>query len=97
MKDITHERLKAMKDPELEEAIFQPQSSRRAAKIFSFLRDNSNLTTLAGGMQHYVTGLDVDKLSRVAKGYGLNLFKYMFAVRMYENGILKAQEKNMEK
>jgi len=61
------------------------------------LTTNSNLTTSIGGMETITTGIDRHKLSEVAKGYNIDIFKYMFAVDMFENGILESQSRARDK
>ena len=57
-----------------------------------FLRENENLVTVAGGMEHYVTGFDRSKLFPLARDwYGIDLSKFRFAVDWYEAGMLKLQ------
>lgn len=94
MKNMTVEKIIAINDPEIEKAVFLPKASRLAQKIFRFLQENTNLVTTAGGMEHYVTGLDRYKLVELARGYNINLFKYMFAVKLYEDGMLEIQSQN---
>ena len=82
------EKLEKLNDPEITKAFTQPPLPKLGQKIINFLSENSNLVTTAGGMSYVVTGLDRYKLVELAKGYSINLFKYMFAVKLYEQGLI---------
>ena len=92
------EHIASLNDPDIIEAVTWPSVPKRAARLFQFLRDNDNLVTVAGGMEHFVTGLDRSKLLHVARdGYGIDLPRYMFAVGWYEHGMLKQQQNRLKK
>jgi len=78
------------------DAYFPPKASQLAIKIFNFFRDNDRCTINAGGMQHYIMCLDKEKLTNIAKTYNIDLGKYMFALRVYENKILQKQNRELE-
>ena len=92
MKNLSIEKIRKLDDPEIEEAVFRPKMTRLANKIFDFIEKNSNLTTQMGGMSPVITGLDRFKLVELAKGYGIDLFRYMPMVDYYERKMLKAYE-----
>lgn len=83
----------AREDEEINAAVFPPESSRKARKIYDFLVANSNLTTMVSGMAVVVTGLDRSKLSEVAKHYGIDMSRYLNIIDLYENKMLKDQER----
>ena len=95
--NLTFDAVAKLDDDEIKDAVFSPRVSKRAKKIFDFIHDNANLTTSLGGMDINITGLDKYKLSELAKGYNINLFKYMFAVKWYEEGMSENQARNREK
>ena len=77
-------------------AYYPPKDTpKKAFKIFLFLRNNDNHCTVAGGMQHYVTGLDKERLITIAKEYGIELSRYMFLVEHYQNKLLLKQNREM--
>lgn len=57
-------------------------------EVFNFLSSNSNLTTNVG-IDGFITGLDKYKLVLLAKEYGIDLVKYDFFLKMYEELFLK--------
>lgn len=75
-------------DPTITEAFTRPIVPRSVDKLFNFLQDNQNLITVAGGMGHHATGLDRYKLAEVGKGYGIDIYRWMFAIKIFEDGIL---------
>lgn len=87
---LTLDDILAFDDEVITEAILIPEAPRLALKVFKFIRDNDNLVTVAGGMEHHITGLDRFKLIHVAKKcYNINLSKYMFAVDLYERLLVR--------
>lgn len=84
-----------MGNRELLEIVTVPDVPRKAFRVFEFLRENENLVTVAGGMDHFVTGLNRAALFPLARNeYGINLRKYRFAVNWYEQGMLTRQKNN---
>jgi len=86
----------AFNDDEITKAFVKPTVPYKVSKLFDFLEENQNLITTAGGMQHHMTGLDRSKLVPLAQGYNINLFKWMFAVRMFETGLLEKHNQKDE-
>ena len=82
-----------MNDAEINKAIFQPESPRRAKKIYKFISDNANLITTAGGMGHIATGLDRSKYAIVAKAYDIDISKYESFIDYYEEMMIKEQNR----
>ena len=60
------------------------------------MRENDRHQILAGGMQSYMIGLDKEKLINIAKVYNIELGRYMPFVQMYENEMIKKQNRKME-
>jgi len=79
----------AFNDETITKAFIKPEVPKKVTNVFNFLESNQNLVTTAGGMEHFVTGLDRYKLNELAKGYNINFFSWMFAVNMFESGIIK--------
>lgn len=85
--------IKDLEDPRLLEAVVMPEAPRKATRLFTFLRDNQNMVTAVSGMDYFITGVDRHKLTELAKGYHIEIFRYMFAVDMFENKLLERQER----
>lgn len=68
-----------------------PNTNHEAIKIFSFLRENGNLTTEKSGMQGYSTGMDRPALKSICKDYGLDFFQIKNFVSYYENKMIERQ------
>jgi hypothetical protein len=108
MSHLSREKIFATEDEEIIEAFTPPSVPKRAMNIFTFLQTNRNLcTTMSGmttvitglemgGMTTVITGLDRYKLVSLAKGYGIDLFRYMFAVDYYEQEMLRQQDEIMK-
>ena len=54
------------------------------------MQDNHNLITKAGGMGHFPTGFDRAKLAEVGKGYGIDIYRWMFAINQYESLMIQS-------
>jgi len=92
---MRHETVKSileMEDEDINAAVFPPESSRKARRIYDFIVANSNLTTMVSGMSIAVTGMDRAKLMTVANGMGIDLGRYMNLIDLYEQEMLKEQE-----
>jgi hypothetical protein len=92
-KGSTVEQILERGDEILTAAVFPPESTRKARKIYNFLLANSNLTTMVSGMAVFATGMDRAKLAIVAKEYGIEMSRYLNLIDLYENEMLKDQER----
>lgn len=81
------EDLEKLNDPEITKAFTRPEVPRLVNRVVNFLQDNQNLMTTVGGMSVYVTGLDRYKLAEVGRGYGIDIYRWMYAVDMYEKNL----------
>ena len=49
---------------------------------------------LAGGMGHYITGLDINKIGEMATSYyNIDMSKYIYFFEYYENAMLEKLER----
>lgn len=93
MSELTLAAIKELDDAEITAAFVRPPAPFKVLRIFQFLTENENLTTTVSGMTSLHTGLNRHYLSQVARDmYKIDLSKWTFAVRWFEQGILKRQE-----
>jgi hypothetical protein len=76
-------------------AYFPPKATPEAYRIFSFLRGNDSHVISAGGMQHFVLGLDKSKLLPLAEVYGLEFDRIIPFVSLYESEMMKQQQRKL--
>jgi hypothetical protein len=84
------EEIEKLGDEQITQAFIRPPIPKSLAKLYNFLQDNQNLMTTIGGMDVQVTGLDRYKLAEVGKGYNINIYKWMYAINMYEKNLIKS-------
>lgn len=82
--------IKKLDDPQITEAFTRPKVPRSVSKLVDFLQSNQNLITSVGGMSVQVTGLDRFKLAEVGRGYNIDIYRWMFAIDMYEKGLVES-------
>ncbi|WBC28533.1 globin-like protein [Thiohalocapsa phage LS06-2018-MD03] len=87
--------IRALGDETITKAFVRPSVPRNVNRVFNFIIDNQNLVTVAGGMQHYVTGFHRPDMIDAAQSYNINLSKWMFMVNAYEKCMLDEQSNNM--
>jgi hypothetical protein len=92
MSEVSDAEIRALDDPEILSAFTRPELPPVAARVFRFLTENQNLvTSVSTGMGAHTTGLDRSKLWQVASAYGVRPSKWLFAIRRFEEGLLKRQ------
>ncbi len=96
--EIAIERLKDTSTKKRVDAKIPPKGTPSLSfTFFNFMRENENLTTERSGMQGYSTGIDRDKLTRVAKEYEIDLSRYLPIVSYYEGKMIEQQNREFEK
>jgi len=78
-------------------AYYPPPAPRKSIEIFRFLRKNDNhVTSVSGGMQTIVTGLDKSALRSIAPAYKLDFDRYVHLVDFYESKMLDQHDRARE-
>ena len=92
--NITKEEILADNIERYKKAYFPPKVPELAMNVWNFIRQNDHHVIVGGGMQHFILGLDKEKLGTIAdKYYNIDLGRFMFFINMYQNKLLERQHK----
>ena len=79
------------------DAFFPPKVPILSMKIFNFFVETQKYTINAGGMEHYVIGLDIQKIGDIGmKYYNIDLSRYKYFFDFFEEKLLDQQQKRRD-
>jgi len=93
---ITEEEIRADKNDLHIKAYFPPVVVHTAYPVYAFLRNNDGHVLVAGGMQHFILGLDKSRLLPLAQEYGLEFSRILPFVQLYERKMLERQSRQQK-
>ncbi len=87
------EAILALEDESIEKAVFLPNSSKLAKKVFGVIQSSVNSCLVLAGMDGRVIAIDQDKMERMAERRELDLVRYETQVRHFISKYLSQMNK----
>jgi len=76
------------------EAYFPPKAPSLAIRLFNFFVKTQKYQIVAGGVEHYIIGLDLHKIGEVGKKYyNIDISKYINMFEFFEEKLLDKIDK----
>jgi len=83
----------ALEDEDIENAVFQPDTSRIAGNIFDMMISSVDSCYMIAGMDGRIISIDQDKMERMAERRAIDLARYENPVRKFISSYLSKVNK----
>ena len=90
---MTVEQILELDDKSIEKAVFQPDSSMLAKKLFMLMHSTVNSCLIVAGMDGRVIAIDQDKMERMAERRSIDLARYEIPTKNFISAYLKQMNK----